>query len=230
MNLAEINIDQIVSNVLKEIQHRGGGSSADSAKVEETTTSINVIQITERVITADLLSNLTSRSSVVQLEPKAIITPAARDYIKEQGLQVSSKIESAGQSDPDKSNNQAVENWLALVVHSSESLESALASVSREKGVSWNQESVETTEKAALQAAQEIKSGNSTGVVIFCEKSATAACLVNRNEFIRGVAVRRPSESSDIEELDANVVCLPGRGLSFTEYRNILKSFISRSE
>ncbi|MBL4885779.1 MAG: hypothetical protein JKY95_14765 [Planctomycetaceae bacterium] len=226
MKLAELNIDQIVNAVLKQIQHGASASSINPVSPKQPSSPTGPIQISGRIITADLLSQKTTASASVQFESKAIITPAARDYIKEQRILVSSTsvTSQAANSSP----AQTSSSWLSLGVHSSESLESAAASVIRDSGDIWEQQFVDSTETAAQQAVMEIKSENKTGVVIFTDQPATAACLVNRNEIIRGVAVRRPNDTSDIAELNANVICIPGRGLSFTEYRNLLKYILSR--
>ena len=234
MNLAGIDIDEIVRNVLKEIQYKSADSSSVSATkipvakaaAKEKAPQSNTVRIEGRVVTADLLSEYRKRSSRIQLDSKAIITPAARDYIKEQGLQI------AMEPQPEQATSQKTESgtgkYLSLVVQSCDALESATASVSRQIGSGWNQEIIETTEQAAERAKQEIQSGKCKVVLIFSEKTATAACLVNRNEKLRGVAIRRASDVSDVAELNANIVCIPGCGLSFVDYRNILKSVVTK--
>jgi len=229
MNLAEIDIDRIVKGVLKDLQRSDAGSSIFAERTEvvkQKNGSQNGVRIPGRVITADLLAENKKQSSVIQLEPKAIITPAARDYIKEHGLKIATGISSSCPSNQNETKSEAG-NWLAITVQGSDLLNTAMDSVSREAQIAWGNETASSVEQAAKRAVEEIETGR-TGVLIVTEKIATAACLVNRNDKVRGVTVRCSHDFADVAELNANVVCLPGNGLSFTDYRNILKSVVTR--
>ncbi len=224
MNLAEIDIDRIVKEVLDDLQHSDPGLSISNNKTEpgQNNKSEQSVRIAGRVITADLLAQKRKQAALIQLEPKAIITPAARDYIQEHGLKITTAISSCNQDDR-ADFKQESGNWLVITVQHSDLLNSAIDSVSRENRMNWKKEAAGSIEQAAKRAINEIGSGGS-GVLIVTDKIATAACLVNRNENVRGVAVRCSHDLSGVKELNANVVCLCGNGLSFTDYRNILKS------
>ena len=234
MDLAEIDIDRIVKGVLKDLQQSGdglsifaGGEKGTEAEVtEQTAGSQNSVQIAERVVTAKLLAENRKQASAIQLDPKAIITPAARDYIKEHGLKVTTGVAANGSAAKIESKRDAGD-WLIISVQGSDLLNSAIDSVSRQARIVWEKEAASSVEQAAKRAMTEIESGR-RGVFIVTEKIATAACLVNRNDQVRGVAVRCSHDFAELAELDANVVCLPCKGLSFADYRNILKSIVNQ--
>ncbi len=229
MNLAEIDIDRIVKAVLKNLQRSDAGPSIFAKKtdvVKQNNDSQTSVQIAGRVITADLLAENKKQAAVIQLEPKAIITPAARDYIKEHGLIIATGITANCDANKNETKRNAGD-WLAITVQGSDLLNTAMASVSREAQITWGNETASSVEQAAKRAAEEIGLGRA-GVLIVADKIAMAACLVNRNDKVRGIAVRCSHDFAEVTELNANVVCLPGKGLSFTDYRNILKSIVTR--
>lgn len=229
MNLAEIDIDRIVKGVLKDIQRSDVGPSIFAEKkevVKPNNGTQNGVRITGRVITADLLAENKKQAAVIQLEPKAIITPAARDYIKEHGLIIATGISASCNAKKNETKRNAGD-WLAITVQGSDLLNTAMDSVSRETQIVWGKETASSVEQAAKRSVEEIGLGRA-GVLIVADKIAMAACLVNRNDKVRGVAVRCSHDFAEVAELNANVVCLPGNGLSFTDYRNILKSIVSR--
>lgn len=216
MNIAEIDIEQIVQQVLRQLDSAAAPATSATctapAKVTSTAT------LTERVVTADLLAAHVQAGQQVQLAGNALVTPAARDYARDKQLTlISTAAASDGSSKPKGA------KWLILTVDDSSACQGAIAAVKKQTSVRIQTERGNTAKDAADQAGSELNRGGADGVVIVCDKIATAACFANRHENIRAVPLAHAADLCLVDELDANVICVSHQGPSFADYLRIFR-------
>ena len=217
MNLDQIDIDGIVQSVLQQLRRREDRPLISAINPVSQPKLNNVAVIQSAVVTADLLVEKAGINKTVRISPKAIITPAARDYLREKNITVESFDSATTQN---QSKNESKQNgWHGLVVSASETLISCLQNLEKSLNGRWSQELSDSTSAAVKLARQEVARGNKRGYIIFTDKVATACCEVNRSEQVRGVVISRVADLPAITEVKANVICLPASGLRFMEYR-----------
>lgn len=220
MNAA--TVDRIVANVLKTISTTRAAQAApvvaDKHIVEQNTIEITATVFSDPVVTAELLEKC-ELGQAVELIGKAIVTPAAQDIIRERRLnvtrtQIASKKTLSAKAESE-SNKRA-----AVIVHHTAAIDQVLG----EFGVT-TRELVGCPDDAAKFAISELCRGAVSSVVIFAEQTHRAACLANRNDKIKAVAIRDQADVNAIKkQLRANVWCLDPTGRSYFELRNIFKS------
>ncbi len=228
MNLNQIDIDGIVQSVLQQLRRREDRPLVSPVEPMSQPKLNDVAVIQSTVVTADLLAEKVGANKTVRISPKAIITPAARDYLREKNITVESIDSKTIQTQTTKS--ELVQNgWHGLVVSASETLNGCLQNLQKSSNGCWSQELSDSTSAAVKMARQEVSRGNKRGYIIFTDKAATACCEVNRNEQVRGVVISRVADLPAITEVKANVICLPASGLSFMEYRQIFHHLMTEN-
>ncbi len=219
MNWNNVDIESIVGNVLAELQQRGHAVSKQTPAVSKPEQNGDHLQLlTDRVITADLLAEKVKPAASLSIPAGAIITPAARDYLREKKIQIHQRSSGKAKATP------AATKWRGLIVSAGDTLKSSLANLQKNSTFGWSQESSDSTEAATETARHELARGGAHGFVICTDRVATACCLVNRSEQVRGVAISSVKDIPAIAELKANVICLPCNGLSFIDYRTIFRA------
>ena len=79
----QVLIEQIVAEVMRRLM-----PTAASAPVSSETNNRQTIQLTDSVITADLLSEKVANESRVAVGVKAIVTPSARDWLRHNNVEL----------------------------------------------------------------------------------------------------------------------------------------------
>ncbi|MBV09325.1 hypothetical protein [Rubinisphaera sp.] len=228
MNLDQIDIDGIVQSVLQQLQRRDDRPLVSAIKPVSQPKLKSAALIQSAVVTADLLAEKVGTNKSIRISPKAIITPAARDYLREKNITVES-LDSATTQNQTVKSETTQNGWHGLVVSASETLNSCLQNLEKSSNGRWSQELSDSTSAAVKLARQEVARGNKRGYIIFTDKAATACCEVNRSEQVRGVVISRAADLPAIAEVKANVICLPASGLSFMEYRQIFHHLMTEN-
>ena len=178
----------------------------------------SAVSFSDRVITGDLLSDNVNGHGVIQIAPKAILTPSARDWLRNRKVEVV-----RGET---KTQTASSARWLAVVHSGSEAVSSALDDADR--AVSLKTESVETAAEAARRAVLDLRSGEAHGVVAFSNEAEAVACLANREACARAAAVRTVADVRRVQNsMGCNLFAVDASGLGFFELRNLLKSAVS---
>ena len=192
--------------------------SETKTTAEPKTQNGSAVSFSNRVITGDLLSENVNGHGVVQIAPKAILTPSAQDWLR------SSKVEVV--RDETKTKTAGSARWLAVVHSGGEAVSSVLDDATR--SVSLETETVESAADAARRATLDLRSGDAHGVVAFSAEADTVACLANREACSRAAAVRSVADVRRVQcSMGCNLFAVDGSGLGFFELRNILKSTFS---
>ncbi|MEW4488249.1 hypothetical protein AB1L42_09225 [Thalassoglobus sp. JC818] len=242
MNLSAEAIDRIVANVLNQFStpkaaqiastKPTGISSAESRPnappaepvAPESEPSRSEVQISDSVITAETLHRIPDGSQVI-VKPRAIITPAADDIVRQAKLMIERRLESQTAASTQSSSGKApsasnsTSTLGAAIVRHSSALDSALEELKLK-----SRELVSCPDDAAKQAISEISRNGVNTMLIFAEQQHRAACLANRNERVKAVVVRDASDVQQIrKQLRANVWCLDPTDRSYYELKNVLK-------
>ena len=220
-------IDEIVRGVL--VQLGGTGLRADAkvpaATVVAPATDVYV-QISERIVTAGVLNERVNGSRVVVVGPKALVTPAAWDLVRERNLTLrrgDSQLQ-ASDGGGTKSLSVVVSTKLSpllIVVRNSDAVERLWTDLQGK----WRRELLGCPDDAAKLAIAELSRGGASSVVILAEQTHRAACLANRNDAVKAVAVRDAADVPVVrKQLRANVWCVDPSGRSWFELKNLLRA------
>jgi hypothetical protein len=174
------------------------------------------IRIAGQVITQELLAASATGTSLVRIAGKAILTPSARDFVKQHGIKIV-------REDASSSGAAATIRWQVLVTKSTPQISAAIDGLS---GIVCDIRLLGAAAEAAAQAISALCRGEAHQVVVFTEQPELVACLANRNETVRAAAV---AETADVERvrlhLQANLLALDPATRSVHELRSILKAF-----
>lgn len=225
MSLSAEAIDRIVENVLNQIS--AGGSASKLAPVQNSAKPLQArsqVSLPGSVITAEVIGGV-AEGSLVTVRPKAIITPAAWDAIRlrriqlERGsLEVASSPKGAAGSQSETRPEVAAP--LLIVVRNT----SGVRQLEEQLAGKWKRELLGCPDDAAKLAISEISRGAVSAVIILAEQSHRAACLANRHEQVKAVAVQDAGDVRAIrQQLRANVWCVNPDGRSYFELRNLIQ-------
>jgi hypothetical protein len=208
----------------------GAGGARHTVRADQTVLRANVV-------TADVLLSAVTGGSRIVVSDQAIITPAAWDAAREHAIEIARQSPRATPrgytSAGDESSNQREQTVgpdgarqvglgpLLIVVKSTD----AVARLRDDLRGRWRRELLGWVDDAAALAVSAICRGETATVVVFAEQTHRAACLVNRNERVKGVAIADARDVRAVRmQLRANVWCVDPAGRSWFELRNVLRT------
>ena len=177
-----------------------------------------VVHLTSHVITQDVLAASARGAVVVSIDTKAILTPSARDYIRQQGIKIvrDSAPASAGKT---------VVRWQALVTSSTPQIAAALEGISS-LGIACELRLLGVPAEAAAQAVSALCRAEVQQVVVFTDQPELVACLANRNDRVRAAAASEVVAVERIRRhLQANLLTFDPTNKSVHELKSVLKAF-----
>ena len=217
MNIDSATIDRIVAGVLNQLTEGGERAQED--------VTAGGAKLTADVVTAGVLLGAVNGQSRIVVSEKAIVTPAAWDTAKERGVEI---VRSAGLGDDDSSfktsskgpASEGAASPLLIIVRNTEAVER----IWDEMKTSWRRELLGCPDDAATLATSAVCRGDAEVIVILAEQTHRVACLANRNERIKAVAVNDSRDLRTIkQQLRANVWCLDPTERSWFELRRLLQ-------
>ncbi len=245
-------IDRIVAGVLTQIggqrkdrarpdvasgitRREAGRSAAQSAASFDRTsdrTASTRRQLTEKVITASQLEGF-SENATVLVGAKAIITPAARDVIRERHLTIRRLDATAtpavtaegalGGSVASMTGTPLLRNRL-IVVTSNDATEQLWSQLHRQ----WQRELLGCPDEAADLAIAELSRGGIDVAVILTEQAHRAACMANRSPGVKAAVVRDAGDVANIRrQMRVNTWCIDPSRMSWFELTRLLKATTS---
>lgn len=174
----------------------------------------NEVRISERVITGELLRRL-AVGAVVQISPKALLTPSARDAVASLKLQVV-RESAAG---PTTAGRQT--SWLVLSAQPGTGLDVALPGW-KTAGGRVELRRTATPAETAEQAIGALCRGEAQGVLVLSPEPEWIACLANRNDRVRGASVATAAALSRLSAgLKFNLLAVDGRGLTAADWNAV---------
>ena len=223
MTVDERLVDQIVSGVLERLQGRSDAVRASAPQSQSAvgepmgnTPKPNEVFLNERVITAELLERSVNGHRRIQIAPKAVLTPSAREFLRKSDVEWS-------RLDGQVAGSRSAGQWKAIVVDATPVVTGAVEDMLRS---GWRRELVGSVHEAVEQAVSAICRGESLGAAVFSEQADAIVCRANRNPKVRGAVV------TDVKHLDAarrdlgaNLIGIQPQGKSYFELRNIARVF-----
>jgi hypothetical protein len=193
-------IDRIVRGVLHGLHGADAAPPSKPIAVSPASPAASSpARLSQAVITAEVLSqNVPLGANAVAITSKAILTPAALDVVRARRLLIQ-------RAAPPAVVSEAKSKGLALIVAATPVLDRLL----KGRASDWRRELLGCPDDAAKLAAGSICRGEADVVVIFARQFHRAACLANRNDRVKAVAVNSVDELRIArEQLRVNVICL----------------------
>lgn len=172
-----------IKNVIEEVTRRVIAlSDSQSSSSSAPTTEVGgdrIVQIDDKVISTQQLNDLPHSLTVIQVDGKSLITPAAADWLRERNIDVQRvDTQSIGE-------NQNIDNernkWVRLTVGSAECSDSTDGS-----------ESFDCIVKASRRCTEAIDNGNR--VILVTDSASVALISLNRNKKLRAIEVSHVKE------------------------------------
>jgi hypothetical protein len=212
-------IEQIVGDVLKRLSAPAGGARADATFSRDPQGSVasESLVLSERIITANLLAERVNGAAVVTVGTKSLVTPAARDFLRDRGLTLRrSESKSASHKEPTSSLAP-----LLIVVRNTPAVDRLWQDLQS----TWKRELLGCPDDAAKLAISSLTRGEASTVVILAEQTHRAACLANRNDEVKAVAILCAGDVRIARnQLRVNTWSLNPTNLSWFELKNVIRA------
>lgn len=213
----QVLIEQIVAEVMRRLM-----PTASSAPASSEANNRQSAQLTDAVITADVLAEKVANQKNVVVGTRAIVTPSARDWLRHNKVELihQTTVASAGAAA-----SAEVKSDKLVITHSAgQTIDRVLEDAGRQSNGGWNQKSVESADEAAKKTIGELRRESSRVIVVLTSEPEVVACLANRNEKVKAAVVADAAAVARVKSgLDGNVFVVDPEGRSFFELRNILR-------
>ncbi|HZZ29867.1 MAG TPA: RpiB/LacA/LacB family sugar-phosphate isomerase [Pirellulales bacterium] len=203
--------DQVERIVHAVIQRLGGAGTAISSSGELT--------LTEKVISAESLANRLNGVQRVIVSARAVVTPAARDSLKEKNITLVRSLQAAA-AKPSQ-----------LIVASSVSKKGAAFDCAdvlgqlRQRGMEVEELPAVGVAQAAANIAAAVESGKKLGVLL-TDQAAAALCIANRQRGVRAAMVTNRGELNDlVQNLGVNLLVIDALRRSKSEIQRLVEAF-----
>jgi hypothetical protein len=218
MTFTPEQIELIVQRVVQTLGMTNGAPAPTKAAVAVQPAAAPVVHLPGPVITQDILVGAARGAVDVSIDAKAILTPSARDYVRQQGIKIVRESAPAPVG-------KTVVRWQALVTRSTPQIAAALEGISS-VGIACDLRLMGVPAEAAAQAVSALCRGEAQQIVVFTDQPELVACLANRNDRVRAAAA---SEMAAVERirrhLQANLLALDPTDKSVHELKSLLKAY-----
>lgn len=206
--------NELIEKVVKEVFEVLSGRQSQQDGSSET---VSGTLLRGSVITEELLKKETKDNTEIIFEVGAIITPSAKDFLREN--RIGWKHES--RSSVKTTSHSA---WKVFVVTPSEQVENLLKEIQKgNQGIEVKLSS--DMNEAVSEAVSGICRADFDSGVILTDSPEEAACLSNRQEKVKAVSVSSIENTKRIREnWEPNLYCLMPAGSSYFELRNLLRT------
>lgn len=231
-------VERIVAEVMSQLRNEPAVSDAPPANDSTNSTKT----IAGRVITADTLAEQANGQTRIQIQPKALLTPSANDWIRQnkvelvrgdsnstaptQTVQTQTKSTATSVPSPTVSSPTASSSQILVIVQDGSSVvDAVIDDLNRTTTIARS--NVTSAEAAAALVIDEIARDSTKRIVVITEKTHWVACLANRNEQTRAATVGTVMEVNGVRSvMDGNVFAMNANGRSFFELRNLIKAAV----
>jgi hypothetical protein len=183
------------------------------------------------VITADMLAKRYQPGVAFSMAPRAILTPAAKDWLKQHRVTVRS-LTPGSPADSATRGSATVPSTVGLasptargqllVMSVTPAVESLLAGWSRQK-IGWSYQVTGTAAETAELAVRAICTAELQRVCIVTTSAAAVAGLANRNSRVRAAVVHQLREMTELEQQwSPQVWVMSPTGRSWSELRSFV--------
>ena len=172
-----------IQNVIEEVTRRvialTDSQSGNTSGLASESNNTQVAVVDDKVISTQQLNDLPHGLTVIQVDGKSLITPAAADWLRERNIDVQ-RVDTQSNGE-----NQNIDNernkWVRLTVGSAECSDSTDGS-----------ESFDCIVKASRRCTEAIDNGNR--VILVTDSASVALILLNRNKNLRAIEVSHVTE------------------------------------
>jgi hypothetical protein len=206
-------IDEIVTRVLRELR---AGAAAPRAPAEVAAPA--EITMTGAVITEESMRQSVGTARRIRVAARAILTPTARDFIRERGIEVIRA--------PAASVKPVAPSCQVIVTNARPQVAAALAGL-RASGFHLAERLLGSAQEAADQGTSALCRGEAALVIVLTGEPERVACLANRNGAVRAAPVREGVVLAALREsLAPNLFAIDPAGKSQFDLRQLLKSVL----
>ncbi|HEY2251606.1 MAG TPA: hypothetical protein VGH74_11120 [Planctomycetaceae bacterium] len=219
MNFTPEQVDLIVQRVVAQLGPRvvaaPPAAGVQHAAVGDSS-PVPAAQIADQVVTQALLADRLNGSNQVRIGFKAILTPSARDFVKQRGIKIIRETAAS---------KSATMRWQVIVTKANPNISSAVASLS-ELGIAIDQRLSGLPAEAAAQATSALCRGEAAQVVVFTDQPEFVACLANRNDKVRAAAAANVAAIERVcVSMQVNLIAIDPASRNAHEIRGLLKAF-----
>ncbi len=211
------NMDQqaLIERIVAEVMGKLRPAQTNALSSVESKTESR-FRLSENIITADLLAESAVGQSIVEVSSRAIVTPSARDWLKQ------NRIELTRGTTAKASSSQRMSDWLLVVQTAGEAVEAVLDDAGRSGSIGSDRNTASDAASAVKVAVAAVDRGGKC--VVFSAEPEIVACLANRNEKVRAAVVADAAAVDRVKSvLDGNTFVVDPKGRSFFELRNLLR-------
>ncbi len=186
--------------------------------IPEATADGRVLRWPERVVTAEALGRRLSGHRELLLPPKAILTPAAVEHLRDRGVHITRQSEEVAITAAAGAWGYAQDRPYPLV-------QSAVQTLRRD-GLSWKDltPANESPCRWARAVAECVARGECQGGVVFCQDPGLACCVANKVAGLRAAAANTIDTAARATlTLGANLLIVEMPGRTFFEVRQMLR-------
>lgn len=241
-------VDRIVSGVLAQLQPTAAAPStapqpalhnptpspsSPAAKTEPPSpapTASLVVPFTASVITANLLESQAKQATAVQFTRKAIVTPAAWDWLRNrrvtwtrEGQATTAAISTSAASVTLAPAAQTIGRWQLVIQTVTNNVRTLMEEIKRQTD-RWSQELVGDGREVIATVGRLIGTAERQGVLAISRQAELVAMEANRHERVRAVVVRDARHLAEIRQfVEPNVIVINPSVLSFIDLRNVAR-------
>ncbi|GAB6185202.1 hypothetical protein [Thermopirellula anaerolimosa] len=189
--------------------------TTETRKARIVSTRDGELSIPERVVTASVLDGRLQGIRRLLVRPGAILTPAVRDLLRQQGIvvtygPVSTSVRPAGGPGTETSGGTA-DRAMPVILVTRRISPAQVSGLFRAGDVRVVPEELDCMVRASQRAAETVRRPGGRAVIVTSHVAA-GVCLANRLEGVRAVAGRRPNDVTiDAAAVGANVLVADAR-------------------
>lgn len=190
-------IERIVREIVSRLNN-GNAQVTQNGSSEKTENQVGTLTLTEKVVSVETLGGKLDNVSQLRLQPKAVLTPAARDELRDKGIEIlfdHAVATTTGRPDlilgtTDETNAQQLSDRLAQIGIKTQLIHDNCA---------------------RRLVANLTKRFSTTGrLIVVADQPYTATCVANRNQNVRAAVVRDEAELKIVsKEISPNVIVIP---------------------
>lgn len=212
--------ERIVREVLARLQPNivAAGNGASHENQEQPTTS-DRLEIAERVVTVSTLVGRVAGKRTIIVLPHAVVTPAARDFLRELGLTIERQSQRV----------QQAQLGLRRVVGVAETSYEPAAMLAGLRGQEFEQVARVGLVGVVDEIVDRVARGGAVGL-IFTDQADAVLCLANRSAGVRAVLARSAAAVRQARgTIAANLLVVEPKSKSVFELRQIVTASATAS-
>lgn len=222
-------IDRIVTNVLAQLQPTVAVRPAPTVVTSEpaaptpqaVTAASTVVELSDPVITAGLLQDTVRNTKAIRIGARALITPAAKDWLTTRKITLS-RTPITGGSAPNE--EKTVIRRRVLISTVTPAVKSLEATLGREHA-GWGHELLGRALEAVETAVRMLSTAEAELVLVFSDQADVIACYANRSAKVRAIVATSAEQLAGVaKRVGANLLAIDPTGRSFIELRNLLRT------